>query len=290
LEHTHVDEKRYQLEIEREFVAATLIAYIHAWESAEPKLETLASEFNFQIPISNPDTTGKSRTFTLCGKIDRIVRDKITGLTQIHELKTTSEDISGTGDYWLQLHIALQPSLYLLAAQQLGKWDDIFTILFDVIKKPLLRPLTLPQVDKDGLKIVLDADGNRVLKKDGAPRTTSDTAHGYKMLTRIERPEEFGERVKMAFLKSDLPMFRREEVVRLPNDMEETRYALWQMAAILRENDIAGRWPRNDGRCTTYGRCPYFALCTGSYDIRSQEVPPGFILVNDTHPELTEED
>src|SRR6185436_13920361 len=67
-----------------------MIGYHARWESANWQAESV--EEVFHVPVVNPATGAKSRTFTMAGKYDGIVtRDNQFYLL---EHKTTSEDIS----------------------------------------------------------------------------------------------------------------------------------------------------------------------------------------------------
>ena len=81
--------------------------------------------------------------------------------------------------------------------------------------------------------------------------------------------------------------YARREIPRLPSEIDEYRAELWQVQGLLRDCQRKGRWFRNTGACRAFGgRCAYFDICTGPHD-PAREVPPGFVVRPDRHPELT---
>jgi hypothetical protein len=288
---------------ERETVAALLAGYFWRWgddNSLANQLtgvaEVIASELAFELPIRNPETNKATPTFKVAGKIDKIVR-LADGRLAVMEHKTCGESIEPASDYWKRLRIDQQISLYMLAARELG--HDVQTVLYDVIRKPAIRPTQIPQLDAEGRKIVLDAEGNRCLKvnlkKDGTPGAghgepyqSGNAEKGWTLSTRTETSQEFGERLLADITERPEFYFARQEIPRLDADLLEFRHELWQQAQAIRETQKTGRHFRNTNACTLMGRCQYFEQCTNSHDWTT--VPAGFVRVEDIHPELTTEE
>src|SRR5690606_36744924 len=128
----------------------------------------------------------------------------------IVETKTTADSIAPDSDYWLRLRFNGQLMQYVLAARTFG-WD-ISTVIYDVVRKPAIEPRQIPLLDAEGRKVVLDANGERVLKKDGSPRESGDKEKGYTLQTRIETPEEFSDRLYQDTLARPDFYFARREV------------------------------------------------------------------------------
>jgi len=270
--------------VEREIVARLLSAYFWYWQNTDDVIKWVASELAFELPVVNPETGRSSRTFTLAGKIDGVAL--ISGRRVLVEHKTTSSDLDITGDYWRRLRIDSQVSIYYLAAMQLGYCVDV--VVYDVVRKPSIRPRQIPLLDACDHKIVRDKHGKRIMNNNGTPRQSADTAKGYVLQTRTETPQEYGERLTADIGERPEWYFARREVARTKDDLLDTQYELWQVAKIIHECDKHGRWPRNTQACIGFGKCPYFDLCTSNYDLNSGVVPEGYVRVDDVHQELIE--
>lgn len=223
------DEEAHDWWVERETVARLLTAHAWRWREMNAEMEVLATERTFEIPVVNPRTGYPSRTWTLAGKRDKIVRLP-DGRTAILEYKTTSSEIDPDSDYWQRLRMDSQISLYWLAAEDEGY--EIDTVLYDVTHKPGIRPRqiplrdeegrkivlngdgerayktkTEPVLDEDGNKIVLDKDGERVFNQDGSPRQTGSSKHSYE----VKKRETQGEPYQGASAREDFELQTRPE-------------------------------------------------------------------------------
>lgn len=261
-----------------------LTGYWLRW-NAEP-LEVLAVEQQFEAPLINPATHAASRTWRLAGKIDVIVRCA-DGLVRLMEHKTSGEDISPASEYWKRLRMDGQISDYFAGAKSLGY--DVAGCLYDVLGKPELRPKQIPLVDGEGVKIVLDAAGNRVRTKDGKKwRETGDSAAGYALQTRDETPDEFRARLTEAVSADPDRYYQRGEVVRLERELAEAEFESWQLGQQIRESELAQRAPRNPDACTRYGRtCSFFPVCSGE---ASLDDTTRFRRITQVHEELTQQE
>lgn len=260
---------------------AMMCGYDARW--ADEKLETVAVEMQFQCPLVNPQTGRPSQTWELAGKLDVVVRD-VHGRLLLVEHKTSSEDISPGSEYWRRLRMDGQVSIYYEGAQSLGL--AIEGCLYDVLKKPGLRPSGVPVLDDDGLKVVLDANGQRVRTKDGKKwRQTGETELGYVLQTRPELADEYRARCMEAIAENPTGYFARGDVVRLEEEMSEALFDIWQIGQQIRESENAHRCPRNPDSCNRYGRtCPYFAVCSGE---ASLDDPLRYQRIDNVHPELS---
>ena len=117
-------------------VAAMFDGHQRRWGDAG--IEPVASELAFDLPLVNPATGAATPIWRVAGVIDRIVRMP-DGRLALMEYKTTSRDFAPGADYWLRLHLDPQLSIYVVAARELGY--DIQTVLYDVTRRPALRPL-----------------------------------------------------------------------------------------------------------------------------------------------------
>jgi hypothetical protein len=243
-----------------ELVAAMYDGHARRYEGAG--LEIVATEQTFDLPLVNPETGHPSTVWTFGGKMDRIVRLP-DGRLALMEYKTTSRDFAPGADYWLMLHLDQQLSLYVIAARRLG--FDVSTILYDVTRRPMLRPLKATPPDK------------RKYTKDGtlyaAQRETDET------------PAEYAARVATDIAERPDYYFTRVEIARLDQDLDDTASELWQQQQAIREMQRTGFWYRNPGACfSNNGGCEYLPICL-SRDL-SGTTPAGFVRSENVHPEL----
>ena len=259
-------------------VVATLLAG-YFWRYQEENLIPLEVESVFEMPLVNPETGTASRTFTLMGKCDEYA--EILDREYLVERKTTSEDISEGSQYWQRLRIDPQISLYYLAARQRGL--NPASIVYDVIRKPTIQPRQIPELDADGLKIVTDAAGERVYKKDGTPRQSA--GEGMTLLSRLETPEEYAERLWDDILERPDFYFARREIPRLESDLEEFQFEVWQTGQLIMASDRAGMFPRHVGRHCDW--CEFADLCMQGIRPEPGTTPPaGYEFREALHPEL----
>lgn len=249
------------------------------------RLDVIAVEAEFRAPLINPETGAASRTYELGGKLDVVVRDRSDGLVKLVEHKTTSDDIGIGSDYWKRLMIDPQISTYFAGGKAVG--HDIAECIYDVIKKPGLRPSAVPLTDEHGCKIVLDANGERVRTQKGTWRQTADTALGYVLQTRPETPDEFRERLTAHVAENPERYYQRGKVVRLEAEELDAAHDAWATARLIRDAELANRWPRNPDACVRYGRtCGFFDVCTGT---ASLDDAARFRRVENVHEELSSE-
>jgi len=181
--------------VEHETVNALLAG--HFWRYEKDDVEVIAPEVVFEIPLVNPDTGAKSRTFCLAGKIDAIA-ELADGRVAVLEYKTCGEDIGPDSDYWLRLRCDLQISQYVLAARAIGY--DIATVLYDVTRKPTIR-----------------------LRKNETPEE-----YGERLLTDIgDRPDYYFQRREIPRFEDDLIEFQSELWQQAQQLIESRKRSRW---------------------------------------------------------------
>ncbi len=256
---------------------ALLRGYDARWRDETDFDDVVGVEVEFRAPVINPETGAPSRTFILGGKLDVIRRRKFT------EHKTTSDDIGFGSIYWRVLTLNSQVSTYYAGAKSRG--HEVDGCEYDVVKKPTIRPSQIALLDANKIKIVLDANGKRVRTKDGKKwRQTSDSEFGYVLQTRVETPDEFESRLMSDITENPDKYYQRGEVVRLEAEEREAALDVWQLTRAMREDELAGRHPRNSDSCRRYGRlCSYFDVCTG---VASLEDTTRFQKLDNVHAEL----
>lgn len=253
-----------------------LTGYVARWGG--PPGDVVAVEKEFRAPMVNPTTGAASRTFQLGGKLDVLRKAWFV------EHKTTSEEIGPGSLYWRRLVLDSQVSTYYAGARALGV--EVEGCVYDVVRKPSLRPSQVAVVDSDGVKVVRDATGDRVRTKDGKKwRQTGDAELGYALQTRPETPGEYEARLTEDVAANPDRYYQRGEVVRL--EAEERDYAIevWQLTRAMRESVLSDSHPRNADACQRYGRlCGYFDVCCGTASI---EDTSRFEHVDNVHQELS---
>jgi len=233
----------------------------HRRRYAGQEIELVASELEFRIPLINPETWRPTPNWLLAGKIDKIGRLG-DGRLCIMERKTTARDFSPGAEYWAKVHMDQQPSIYVIAARELGY--DVSAILYDVTKRPLQRPAKATPLDKQKHK----ADGTLYANQ----RAVDET------------PEEFGARVAAVIAADPDKYFARIDIARLDKDLDECRAELWQQQLAIRACQRTGHWYRNPNSCFGNYQCEYLPICY-NYDL-AETVPVGYIQSDNVHPEL----
>lgn len=264
-------------EYEAAKVRVMLRGYDARWSGAHDPADVVAVEREVYAPLRNPETGAASRTFELGMKLDVLLRSAFV------EHKTTSEEIGLGSSYWKRLQMDTQVSTYYAGAKSLG--HEVTGCLYDVLRKPALRPSQVPLRDEDDCKIVLDQAGERVRTKDGKKwRQTGDTELGYVLQTRPETVEEYEQRLTEEIAENPDKYYQRGEVVRLEHEEREAQLDAWQLAREIREAELADAHPRNPDACSRFGRmCGFFDVCSGT---ASLDDVSRFVRVDNVHPEL----
>lgn len=257
---------------EMETVIAMIRGYYHRY-AADGILEFIACEQPFELPITNPETGRPTPTYKSAGKIDGIAKLP-DGRIALVEHKTTSESVEQGSDYWGRLLMDSQISRYVLAARAIG--FDVQTTVFDVVRKPAIRPKAITKADR--------AAATHKGDYFGLPLT--------EMCPERETPKMFGARLLADLVERPEFYFARNEIARLDSDLEEFRREQWVLQQAIRESELkshfwgASAFPRNTGACLTMGRCPFFDTCRGLTGDVNQETPNGFKRASVLHPEL----
>ena len=264
-------------DIERETVLRLVCGYQWRWQDA--KLKHVAVERSFETELRNPKTFAPAKVWRLAGKIDGIVELE-DGRLAVLESKTTSDELNSDSDLWRRLRMDQQISLYVLAARWLGFTVDC--VLYDVTRKPSIKPTMVPILDNLGTKIVLDSRGDRVKTKNGW-RQTGDTHLNYMLQQRPMTPDEWGEKLSNDIAERPDFYFARVEIPRLDKDLEAFQSELWESQQAIRDAQRKGAWYRTVS-ADTCPYCPFFAHCSEGGSVDSP--PIGFSVLTDVHPEL----
>jgi len=235
-----------------------LAGYDRKWSGSPYLIDAVESVLTSHL--YNPETTRRSRTFTVAGKLDVRATEIATGAKVIVDHKTTTQDISDpNGSYWRQLVVESQATHYMLLEWLNGNKVDY--ALWDVVRKPGISPKTLTKGDGLAAK----ASGvycGRVLSAEEADRVSADgretpmmyAARLAKDCTEL-RPEWY---------------FQRRKIPRLDSEVREYALELWGHGQDILATRASGRWARNSGACMLYGSpCKFLGLCSGHDSLES---------------------
>jgi len=245
----------------------------------------LYSEVPFTMRLA-----GTSR-FAASGKIDGLGVDR-DGLYLLNEYKTCGEDIGEGADYWARLRFNWQLLQYIDAARRNG-WN-VRRVIYDVTRKPTIRPLSnVPTLDADGLRQVVDADGQRVYKSDGTPIQTARKDKGESVLSAPETLEAYTQRLFVETRENPGFYFARREVPVLDSDIEDmsrTRLTFCKILLSLRALSkkcvhAEDAWMRNVTAMSCRS-CEYSGICLNGHILEGGEVPNGMRRRECKHEEL----
>ncbi len=232
------------------------------------------------------------------------------------EHKSTSADIGPGSPYWKRLIIDGQISVYKTGTRALG-YDPVGT-LYDVIKKPTLRPMRATPVDDRKYTQEKSKACPECKKKKGATPAPHMIEVGEKsedtdvvevrlvacqegrvvtdpggklyanMREHDESPGEYAERLRADIAANPDKYYQRGLVVRLEQELVDAGRDAWELGRQIRESQLENRWPRNPEACETYGSfCSYWDVCTGAATI---DDPTRFRNAESAHEELVVDD
>lgn len=264
---------QHDWDVERETMKALVAGYCEHY--AEDDVIVGESEVEFERSIRNPETGAPSPIYYRLGYVDG--KAELDGSPVIVEYKLVGQNIEE--DLWWQtLRYDPQITSYAHAF-------EINNILYDATRKPTISPKQIPILDADGFKIVQNASGERVFKKNGEPRQSGSTKDGFVLLTEIETPEQWAERLAEDISSRPEYYYQRREIPRLHDDLKEYEYDLWQQIHVLREAEKTGWWYREVDRFRCKN-CEMVGLCFSGQHIEPGTVPDGYI----TRKERSKED
>ena len=301
--------------IEREIVANALAAY-HWLYGSESEYETVATELEFDLPLVNPETDHSTPNFRRVGKIDRIIRHKVSGQLLIQENKSTSKPIDSGSTYWDRLRKDTQSKFYILAARDMQQNQDLAEVglhiedvtagnlvaglLHDVFHKPSIRPKKLTQADSKkfvadgeycGQQFELGTDGpdecpDLCLTVDGAvieieygvvPKPLKDGTQKPTPFAIRETPGMYGARLLQDMTERPEFYFARREVPFTDQELEAFKYQIWALQKNMNEMERTGFYWENEAQCEATFKCAYCVLCYNNVSCYDGvTVPPGF--------------
>jgi hypothetical protein len=207
----------------------------------EEPFEIVALEKEFEGKIVNPATGAISRSFTLAGKIDGIVR--IGNEHFLIEHKTAAAVDRG---YLERLWTDFQITIYGYYAEQVLGIRIAGVIYNILIKSRLEQRLGETEDEYEARRVELIAKSKN--GKSSAKRRLPET------------DEEFQARLATKYAESE--MFHREMLYLSRQQIDALRAELWELTQAFLDARRRNVWYQNTSFCFHYGRpCPYFALC-----------------------------
>lgn len=273
-----------------EWMAAKVFGILGAYDRTYGEVED--RDYSAMEPeVEFADVIDGSRTFEQRGKADGLAVLK-DGRRVVWERKTTSDDLADTSDYWQRLKLNHQLLAY--AGWVYNTTGELPVCVYDVIRKPALQPkANIPDLDADGLPIVLDAQGNRCIKRDGTPKKTADAAKGEKVSGHPETPDEYGQRILESMTAEADRYFSRREVEITFDMLEEFRRERLGVCRMLLHFAAEARkakrpeyaYPRscNPDNCRS---CPFAGFCLNRLHVSADTPPEGFRVAH--HEELSQ--
>ena len=207
------------------------------------------------------------RGVVLCGKMDGVVTFA-DGRVGIIEHKTTSQDIGVDADYWQYINRD-QIALYKAAMERDGKRVD--TIIYDVVRKPMIRPFKATPPEK------------RKYTKDGKLYANCHDAD--------ETADSWTERVSKEIAEKMDAYYARKEIPLLSSDMDKLARRLYAAVKLIKcyqsieksmidsGAEAVEAWPKC-GNQMVCKNCPFRGVCD------TAEMPEGEWERGRAHEEL----
>jgi len=292
-----------KMDVER----ATLLHAYLGYKWYYPELpETLVAETRFKMGLINPESRRSQPNVKLVGIVDKLVRLP-NGKIAVKEHKSTSSSVDADSRYWAHLTLDTQTTLYVYAARRLQvegglvefgimpNDEPINTVLYDVWKKPGIKPKKLTQGDSKkfvetgeycGQKFevefpatqkpalinpnegdVLKIGGVRHWWEPGAKegtlsiRETADM-YGARLLADIgERPEYY---------------FACREITKTDDEIARFESELLDIYRTIQNMKRSGHWYHNEHQCEATFKCRYIDSCYTGQDLDPDNPPLGF--------------
>lgn len=220
---------------------ATAMMKSYAARYPEEEFEVVELEKTFEGPIINPATGAASRSFTLAGKVDGIV--KKDGQFFLLESKTASLIDSA---YLERLWGDFQIQLYGWYIEQTFGWR-ISGIIYNVLAKSKLRQRQ-GETDEEYQARCADLIAKSKTGKTSAKQKIA------------ESDDEFQSRLGEWYAQPDA--FHREMLFVSRDQFDTLRAELWELTRSFLDARRRGCFYQNSSQCFTFGRpCPYFQLC-----------------------------
>lgn len=239
-------------------VRGLMIGYDYRWSRS--RYNMVGVEEVFHLPVVNPKTGAKSRTFTQAGKFDGII--EIDGRHYLLEHKTTSDDIADPdAPYWGILDIDSQVSAYALANWQMGRKLD--GTVYDVIRKPGIRPKDIAKAQQKLIVSEREYCGFEV---------PASIALAVSQGQERECAKLYEMRLAAETLENPNKYFQRRIIPRLDADLVEYASEMWDVGQSILHARANNSHYRNSGACMNYNTpCTFLGVCRGMDSIDSDK-------------------
>jgi len=246
---------------------AMMIGYTSTYPVED--FDVIALEKTFEGRIVNPVTGAASRSFTIAGKVDGIVRMRGTSEYYLIEHKTAAQL---DGDYLEKLWTDLQISLYCHYIEQtLG--IRIAGVIYNVLVKAKLVQ------GKGETESEFD-----VRRADLIARSKSGKSSATRRMP--ESDDTFAERLTAKYREPG--MFHREMLYISRDQFDAMKADLWEFTQQFLDSRRRRAFYRNTAYCFNYHRpCAYYPLCSSG---GNPNVIESFYETKPPHEELQTDD
>lgn len=246
---------------------ARAMVWGYASKNWDIEFEVVELEKTFEGRIINPATGASSRTLTIAGKVDGIVRRGRE--YYILEHKTASQM---DGDYLEKLWTDLQISLYAHYIEE-TMGIKIAGVIYNVLVKAKL------QQSKGETILEFEARRAELIAKSKTGRTSATRRMP-------ETDGEFAERLGAKYCEPG--MFHREILYISRDQFDAMKADLWELTQQFLDARRRGAFYRNTSYCfANHRQCAYFPLCRSN---GSKNVIENFYEVKPPHEELRTDD
>lgn len=251
-------------------------ALCHGYLARYPQCKTRESDTMKVIAVEKQMTFTIAEGITVALKLDCLI--ELNDKRYIVEHKTSGLDTSIGADYWQALRLDTQISTYMLACKVNG--IDVDGVLYDVLRKPALKPLKATPVADRQYTI---AKPERKNKKTGEITPAEPSRLYANQRENDETDEEYYQRCMAAIAEEPDRYFIREKIHKTDAELQDAASELQVWAHRAFQNvalaEIIGSDTsrtkhllpvKNSTGCLKWGRlCEYFPVCSGAAQIES---------------------
>jgi hypothetical protein len=276
-------EEEWQLEKIKMLYAA--VAY--DWYYTNDRLTPVLTEYAAELPLIDTDTGRAVRGVKVKAIIDNAsIR---TGRCLIVEHKSTSESIEPDSRYWGKLAMDTQTRLYpyvmrliqtMPSMKKVLGEQPIFTVLYDVYKKPTTKPTMLTQGESKefvetgeycGVKFVVTQPENGVFVNGVAVEFKPGKKEGTFAIK--ETAEMYGARLIQDMYANPEKYFARKEITRTDGDLSDIAKEFVTHSQILRFRMKNNCWEKNGKQCENMYKCEFTDICYNRVNVEEGQLP-----------------
>ena len=241
---------------------AMMVGYASHYASED--FEVLAVEKEFEAEIRNPDTGRASRTFTMAGKVDGVVRSLADGELYVLEHKTAS---TITSDYLDRLWTDTQVALYGFYLRQIGY--PVVGVIYNVLLKSRLQQHTGETQEQ------YEARHAALAAKNKSGKSTAKRQEP-------ESDEEFSGRLADWYARPEA--FHRERIYLSEDRLAMLAEEVWEITQQYLDARRRGKWLLNTSNCFSFQRpCEYLPYCQSGFN---PNVRDNIFVIAPPHEEL----